>query len=136
MVWAIIAGGFAVILVVGGIFLLKGRKPTEVEEETELVLNTEGCSEKDRRRIREEYEQFLKEVILFRQKCLELVEKTPSLRTSEAYRNLSRIWDVAEDMKDEIEFYPSGDCLKHFREKFDFYRKLIRENFEKLNRGG
>jgi hypothetical protein len=119
--------------------LLKGKGGSQssavVEEETPKI-DTSCCSERDRQQIRKEYEKFLEEVILIRQRAMELAEKNPDLRFSEPYRNLSRIWDVAEDMKDEIEFYPSGDCLKHFRQKFDFYRKLIRENFEKLNRGG
>jgi hypothetical protein len=132
MVWAIVGGAIVLVVAFGGFFLFR-RKPAA--EET-IKVHTESCSEGDRKRIKEEYERFLEEVIIYRQKLLELAEKNPRLRTSEAFRNLERIWTVAEDMKGEIEFYPSGDCLKHFREKFEFYRKLIRENLERLNGGG
>ncbi len=99
-------------------------------------LHTKGCSERSRKLIREEYEIFTREVELFRRKLEGLVEKKPSLKVSEPYRNLLRIWGVVEDIKSEIELYPSGDCVEHFRRKFEFYRKLIRENFEKLNAKG
>jgi hypothetical protein len=135
MVWAIVGGAIVLVVAAGGFFILRGRK-SAAEEEVSIKVSERGCSEGDRKRIREEYEKFLEEVIIYRQKLLELAEKNPRLRSSEAFRNLERIWTVAEDMKGEIEFYPSDDCLKHFREKFEFYRKLIRENLERLNKGG
>jgi len=131
MEWLIVGGAVAVVAF-GGFWFFR-RKPAA---EGEPKVHTEGCSERDRERIRREYGEFLGEVERHRRKLLELAEKNPRLRSSEAFRNLERIWVVVEDMRGEIEFYPSGNCLKHFREKFEFYRKLIRENLERLNGGG
>jgi len=100
-----------------------------------LLKAGRGCSKRSKRRIRSEYETFLKEMESQRRKIAALVGSKPELKFSEAYRNLVRIWGVIEDMRTEIELYPSGDCLKHFREKFNFYRKLTEENLKKLAGG-
>ena len=127
---AIILLAFAVVL----FFFLKGKGNKEVEEEEETPILTKtqrGCPKEVKEEIKKEYQQLLSQATELYQKLL-AVDKTIPEEVAKDYSNFLRIYNVIRDMKEEIELYPQGNCREYFKEKINFYRKLMGELFEKI----
>ena len=126
----------AVIVLIALFILFKRKKPASGGEKIfEQVETSAGCPEEVKRAILKERQKLFEEAQRVYGEIQNLLKdrKLPP-QLEEEYRNFLRIYNIIEEMEKEIELYPASNCGEYFREKINFYRKLIGEFHSKVRR--
>jgi hypothetical protein len=149
----IVAGvGVGIVILGGGLLLLKGKKGTapargvKEEEEYEIIEEEapfpsfaveeeteKGCPEEVKKQLLEIQQRLFKDahkVYLVINNFLKNKHVPPALKKE--LDIFIRSYNRLREMEEEINVYPFADCEQVFKLKFDFYSKLIRETAQKI----
>ena len=125
----------AVIVLIALFILFKRKKPASGGETFKQVETSAGCPEEVKRAILKERQKLFEEAQRVYGEIQNLLkERKLPPQLEEEYRNFLRIYNIIEEMEKEIELYPASNCGEYFREKINFYRKLIGEFHSKVRR--
>ncbi len=129
----IAASAGAVIAAIALLVLFKRKKPASGGETLVEAGETSGCSEEDKRVVLQECRKLYSEAQKVYGEIQNLLrEKKLPPQLEEEYRNFLRIYDLLQDLEREIELYPASNCREYFREKINFYGRLIEEFHSKV----
>ena len=125
-------------VIVGGliVYLFLSRKDRgEIPEELLAKLtaiNRPKVPLKELREVKAEYEKLRQEMATYKKLAFVMAEKYPSVKLSEPFKNMVKVWKAIDNLKGEMDSYPYENFGEYFKEKIEHFRSLMKKEFSHL----